>query len=47
MSREREDEVKDRDLPSGDPEIDREAEGSRREMDEVPPPGSDPLHEGP
>ena len=45
MGREREDDVKD--LPSDDPEIEREAEANRREMDEVPPPGTDPLHEGP
>jgi len=28
-------------------EIEREAEESRKKLDEVPPPGSDPLHEGP
>ena len=27
--------------------IEEEAEKSRRELDEIPPPGSDPLHEGP
>ena len=37
----------DQDLPSGDEEIEREAEKSREALDEVPPPGSDPLHEGP
>jgi hypothetical protein len=37
----------DRDLPSGDDEIEEEAEESRRELDEVPEPGTDPLHEGP
>jgi hypothetical protein len=47
MGREREDEVKDRDLPSDDPEIEREGEENRREMDKVPPHGTDPLHEGP
>ena len=47
MGREREEQVKDRDLPSGDPEIERVAEENRREMDEVPPHGTDPLHEGP
>ena len=47
MGREREEQVKDRDLPSGDPDIEREAEANRREMDEVPPHGTDPLHEGP
>ena len=47
MDRERQEQVKDRDLPSDDPEIDREAEDNRRKMDEVPPHGTDPLHEGP
>jgi hypothetical protein len=47
MGREREEQVKDRDLSSDGPEIEREAEQNRREMDEVPPPGTDPLHEGP
>ncbi len=28
-------------------EIAREGEENRREMDKVPPPGTDPLHEGP
>jgi hypothetical protein len=35
------------DLPSGDEEIAEEGEKNRREMDEVPEPGTDPLHEGP
>ena len=35
------------DLPSGDEEIEREAEKSRERLDETPPPGTDPLHEGP
>lgn len=34
-------------LPSGDDAIEEEAEESRRELDEVPEPGTDPLHEGP
>lgn len=39
---------KDEDLPHRDRgEIEREAEKSRRELDKVPPPGTDPLHEGP
>lgn len=37
----------DQDLPSGDESIEEEAEESRRELDEVPEPGTDPLHEGP
>ena len=43
----RDEQAKERDLPSGDRRIDREAEENRREMDEIPPPGTDPLHEGP
>ena len=35
------------DLPSDDKRIDKEAEKNRKEMDEVPEPGTDPLHEGP
>ena len=39
---------KDEDLPAKDPkEIEREAEKSRKELDAVPEPGTDPLHEGP
>jgi hypothetical protein len=37
----------ERNLPSDDEEIAREGEENRRELDEVPPPGTDPLHEGP
>ncbi len=40
-------EAKDQDLPSDDEAIAREGEENRREMDEVPPQGTDPLHEGP
>jgi hypothetical protein len=43
----REGERKDRDLPSDDARREREAEEARRALDEVPPPGTDPLHEGP
>jgi hypothetical protein len=28
-------------------EVEREAEKSREKLDEIPPPGTDPLHEGP
>ena len=38
---------KDRDLPSDEEAIEAEAEKSREELDKVPPPGTDPLHEGP
>jgi hypothetical protein len=37
----------EQDLPSGDEGIEREAEESKRELDEVPEHGTDPLHEGP
>lgn len=37
----------DQDLPSGDEAIEAEAEDSKRALDEVPEPGTDPLHEGP
>lgn len=36
------------DLPHKDQEdIERQAEKSREKMDDVPPHGTDPLHEGP
>jgi hypothetical protein len=35
------------DLPSDDEAIERQAEESRKALDEVPEPGTDPLHEGP
>jgi hypothetical protein len=37
----------EQDLPSGDEGLEKEGEDSRRELDEVPEPGTDPLHEGP
>jgi hypothetical protein len=35
------------DLPGDDEEIERDAEQSREELDKIPAPGTDPLHEGP
>jgi hypothetical protein len=35
------------DLPSEDEEIEREAEESRERLEDIPEPGTDPLHEGP
>jgi hypothetical protein len=35
------------DLPSDDEAIEKTAEENERELDEVPEPGTDPLHEGP
>jgi hypothetical protein len=37
----------DENLPSGDEDLERQGEESRRQMDDIPPPGTDPLHEGP
>ena len=34
-------------IPSDDPAIGEQGEKNREEMDKVPPPGSDPMHEGP
>jgi hypothetical protein len=36
-----------KELSDHDKEIAREGEENRRKMDQVPPPGTDPLHEGP
>lgn len=42
------DRPKDEDLPHEDQSgIEAEAKKSRAEQDAVPPPGTDPLHEGP
>jgi hypothetical protein len=38
---------KDEHLPSDDRKIGEEGEKNRKEMDEVPEHGTDPLHEGP
>ncbi|HYD37098.1 MAG TPA: hypothetical protein VEA60_05760 [Allosphingosinicella sp.] len=37
----------EQDLPSDDEAIEKEAEKNRKALDEVPEPGTDPLHEGP
>lgn len=38
----------DEDLPHREQgEIEEQAEKNRKEMDEIPPHGTDPLHEGP
>ena len=34
-------------IPSDDPATADRREKNREEMDKVPPPGSDPMHEGP
>jgi hypothetical protein len=33
--------------PPDDEEIRRKGEEARKHLDEIPPPGTDPLHEGP
>jgi hypothetical protein len=35
------------DLPTDAEAIEEAAEKNREELDKVPPPGTDPLHEGP
>ncbi|HEX8258123.1 MAG TPA: hypothetical protein VF589_10860 [Allosphingosinicella sp.] len=35
------------DLPQEDGKSDERAEQAKKELDEVPEPGTDPLHEGP
>jgi hypothetical protein len=37
----------DQDLPAQDGDAARKGEENRRELDENPAPGTDPLHEGP
>ena len=37
----------ERDLPSDDEAIEKEAKENARDLDEIPEPGTDPLHEGP
>jgi hypothetical protein len=43
------DRKRDEDSGRGEKEeaIEAQAEASRKALDEVPPPGTDPLHEGP
>jgi len=38
---------KDRDPSSDDEALEAEARKNREELDKIPPPGTDPLHEGP
>ena len=38
---------REKDRETHEQEIERESEENRRKLDEVPPPGTDPLHEGP
>ena len=41
------DQKQDDHIPRDDPETKKEGEQNRKEMDEIPPHGTDPLHEGP
>ena len=41
------DQQKERQRPTHDAALDEKAEKSREELDKVPAPGTDPLHEGP
>ncbi len=47
MDHQGDDQDKDRHIPRDDEEAKRHGEQNRKEMDEVPPHGTDPLHEGP
>ena len=38
---------KDKNVPNEDAEARKHGEENRKEMDEIPPHGTDPLHEGP
>ena len=44
---EREQDVRNEDVPREDPKARERGEENRRDMDEIPPHGTDPLHEGP
>jgi hypothetical protein len=41
------DKTNDEDLPHQDPETKQKGEDAAKHLDEIPPPGTDPLHEGP
>jgi hypothetical protein len=41
------DRAKDRDVPYEDEAARKEGEKNRRELDDIPEHGTDPLHEGP
>ncbi len=47
MDHRRDPQVKEEDLPSNDRRLDEKGEKAREELDEIPAPGTDPLHEGP
>ena len=47
MNHQGDDQNKDQQVPRDDEEAKKQGEQNRKEMDEVPPHGTDPLHEGP
>jgi hypothetical protein len=48
MDREKDAELAEGDLPTRDnADLAREGEENRRDIEQVPEPGTDPLHEGP
>ena len=47
MNEEREQAAKPEDVPKDDPKARERGEENRKEMDEIPAHGADPLHEGP
>lgn len=47
MNDEREEAVKKEGVPRSDPKARERGEENRKELDEIPEPGTDPLHEGP
>jgi hypothetical protein len=47
MDRDESDKPGTDDLPSNDKEIARQGEKNRKDMDDIPAHGTDPLHEGP
>ncbi len=47
MDHRRDPQAKEKDLPSNDRRLDEKGEKAREELDEIPAPGTDPLHEGP
>ncbi len=47
MDHDREDDLKNEDVPHDNAKSRERGEENRREMDEIPAHGTDPLHEGP
>jgi len=47
MERQSDQASRDEHIPHDDPQAKKEGEQNRKDMDAVPPHGTDPLHEGP